>query len=415
MSQPGDGSSCGDCPAPGECRNSVCLQPSASGEFCEFDSECEETELCIAGRCTPDPRYSQPCTETADCAGTMTCAPAGICVCAVNTDCPSGLLCEAGACVPPNVPGACLADEECEGGFVCDANACRPDAVCMISHPNLAGTWNMSSILRIREALPGWLDSFLEAVEEPFRFLAGDATCIDFGLPSWVEQEICDLVRPFVDEHLPPWAAPLFRAIANLNDVLSEWHIEERMELTAGVATDSYRGTHEWQSIQMFHRGQPLVGDPGTILDWQFEPSPFNASAVCGTFHIERHDVNVSIGAIIAWAVDLLVYEASDHQFDSAADALGSLAGGFCDALADAVAQADIYSGAPGAVRGLCQSGLQTLIDEAIDRLVNARLGLDLITLRGQSPVAGPNALRPGTWDGTLVGRDFSGEFDASR
>ncbi|MEM7140774.1 MAG: hypothetical protein AAF548_07035 [Actinomycetota bacterium] len=105
VGQPGDGTSCGDCPAPGECRAGVCLQPSATGEFCEFDTECEEDELCIAGRCTPDPRYSQPCTETSECAGTMTCAPAGICVCAVNTDCPSGLLCEGGACVPPDVPG----------------------------------------------------------------------------------------------------------------------------------------------------------------------------------------------------------------------------------------------------------------------------------------------------------------------
>src|SRR5689334_4789858 len=46
---PGDGTDCRPCPAPGECRMSVCVQPSPSGAFCEFDSVCPSGELCIAG------------------------------------------------------------------------------------------------------------------------------------------------------------------------------------------------------------------------------------------------------------------------------------------------------------------------------------------------------------------------------
>jgi len=38
-----------------------------------------------------------------------------------------------------------------------------------------------------------------------------------------------------------------------------------------------------------------------------------------------------------------------------------------------------------------------------------------VMTLKGYAPIAGPNALRPGVWEGTLVGRDFTGDFDAFR
>lgn len=413
---PGDGTDCSPCPAPGECRMGACIQPSSTGAFCEFDSTCAATELCIAGRCSPDPRLPVPCSDASMCASGLTCGTAGTCVCVHTTDCPSGLVCVDGTCDPGD---RCIADSDCESTEVCDPaesmdDGCRDRTVCKIGHPDFAGTWNMHSILHIREALPDWLDDFLRVVEEPFRFLAGDSTCIDFGLPSWVEMEICDLVRPFVDEHLPPWSFPVFRAIADLNDVLSTWNVEERMELMPGSVTDSYRGTHEWLSIEMEYRGMPIEGTPETILDWRFAPSPFNASAVCGTFHIDRHDVNVSIGSIIAWVVDTLVYEASEHRWASASEALTELAGGFCDALADAADAAVDYD-VRDAVSGACRSALASFIDDAIRELLDARLGASPITLRGRAPVTGPDSLRPGTWDGTLLGREFPGEFSADR
>jgi hypothetical protein len=273
----------------------------------------------------------------------------------------------------------------------------------------------MQSILHIRDALPDWLDSFLSTVAGPFSFLAGDETCIDFGLPDWVEMEVCDLVRPFVDEHLPPWSFPVFRAIAGLNDVLSDWHIDETMVLDAGSVTDSYRGTHTWNTITMYYRDMPIMGTPESILDWRFSPSPFNAEAVCGTFNIERHDVNVSIGSIIAWAVDTLVYELSEHRWATASDALTEMAGGFCDALGEAADESVDYDGVGAAVSGVCRDALASLIDDAIRRLIDARIGASPITLRGEAPITGPSSLRPGTWDGTLLGSDFPGEFTADR
>ena len=418
---PGDGTICEDCPAPGECRSMVCVQPSGTGAFCEFDPECEEgVELCIAGRCTPDPRTPTSCEDDGDCYAGLTCSADNVCTCAFATDCPIGLECLDGACVP-GPGGACSADSECpaatsscEGTPVCDRGICQDPCVCAIEHPNLAGEWEMDSTLNIREALPDWLDDFLREAEGPLRFIAGDATCIDFGLPDWVESEICDLVRPLIEQYVPAWVQPVARAIADMNDVLSTWEIEETMVLEPGVVTDSYRGTHTWDRVRFLYRGMPLTGTPETIRGWRFTPSPFNASAVCGTFHIERHDVNVSISAIFAWLVDALVYFLTDMEHDSLGSALADAASGFCDALAD-FADDQVSYDVRDTVYDVCTGQIEAQVDAALQRLLEAQIGTSPITLRGQSEITGPNRIGVGIWDGTLLGREFSGTFNATR
>lgn len=410
---PGDGTRCGTCPAPGECRMGTCVQPSPGGGICEFDDSCDPGQLCIAGRCTPDPRLPVPCTDPTMCPSGFACVE-GICACSFTADCPIGLACVAGACVP-GPGGACVADSDCPATRVCEAGACVERTVCDIENPNLSGTWEMHSVLRLREALPDWLSDFLDFVEGPFRFLGGETTCIDFGLPSWVETAICDLVTPYVDRYLPPWSRPVFRAIADLNTVLTTWEIDETMELEPGAVTDSYRGRHTWDRVMFMYRAVPLYADPTDILDWRFAPSAFNASAVCGTFNIERHAVNVSIGAIVAWLVDAVIYEASERRWDGLSDALGEVVSGFCMGLADAAADNIDYPGVGDTVSRLCTSTLTGLADSAIREVLDARIGADPITLRGTGPIGGPNNLRGGTWAGTLLGSDFSGEYDAFR
>lgn len=412
---PGDGTDCSPCPAPGECRMSVCVQPSASGRLCEFDSECLDDELCIAGRCTHDPRIPTPCTDTSMCPSGLSCV-GGTCACMFTTDCPIGLECMGGLCVPGPGGDSCIADLDCPADYVCEAGRCRPRTLCDIENPNLAGTWDMTSTLHLREALPSWLDSFLDAVEEPFAFLGGTSTCIDWsGLPAWVDTAICDLVRPYVDMYLPPWSRDVFRAISDLNDVIGDWVIDETMVLEPGAVTDSYRGTHTWNRVTFMYRDSPVTGDPEDILDWRFSPSDFNASAVCGTFNIERHPINVSVGSIIAWIVDAIIYEASGHMWTGLRAALTDVADGFCMGLSQAAEENIDYAGVGSSVMSICSGLVATGIDAALDALLNARIGADAITLRGTSDIGGPNTLRPGVWDGTLLGRTFSGEFEAVR
>lgn len=409
---PGDGTDCRPCDAPGECRMGVCVLPSPGGSVCEFDTECPMGELCIAGRCTHDPRIPIPCASDSMCPPPLTCGPDGVCTCEATTDCPIGLECVAGACVPGPGGDACVADAECPAEYVCEAGRCRERTLCDITNPDLSGTWMMTSTLHMHEALPDWI----VAVEEPFRFLGGDSTCIDWdGLPSWVDMAICDLVRPYVDMYLPPWSRPVFRAIADLNVVLDEWVIDETMTLRPGAVTDSYRGSHTWDRITFMYRAMPIVGDPAGIRDWRFSPSEFNASAVCGQFNIERHSINVSIGSIIAWLVDAIIYEVSDHRWSGLRAALTDVADGFCRGLAAAAEDSIDYSGVGSTVMRICSGLVAAGVDAAVDAVLNARIGADAITLRGTAPIGGPNSLRGGTWDGRVLGRSFSGEFDAWR
>lgn len=417
---PGDGTTCGSCPAPGECRMGTCIQPSPGGGFCEFDDACDTGQLCIAGRCTRDPRLPTPCSDPTMCPTGFVCT-AGMCACVFSADCPIGLACIAGACVP-GPGGNCVADADCDAGELCDDGTCRDRGICDIANPNFAGTpppapatWQMHSVLRIREALPEWLSDFLDFVAGPFRFLSGESSCmLDWGLPGFVETAICDAAQAYIVDALPPWAGPVFGAIADLNDVLGTWDIQETMVLEPGTVADSYRGTHTWDRVQFMYRAEMIFADSTDIVDWRFSPSPFNANAVCGVFNIERHDVHVSLGSIVAWAVDAVIYEASDGEWETLGEALGAAVSGFCSGLADAAAGVGGGS-VRGTVMSLCTSTLTSLADTAVREVLEARIGSSPITLRGTAPITGPNSLRPGHWDGTFVGSGFSGDWDAVR
>jgi hypothetical protein len=413
---PGDGTDCNPCPAPGECRMSICVQPSLGGAVCEFDTECAMGELCIAGRCTPDPRLPFPCTDSSMCPAPLVCGPAGVCNCANTVDCPIGLACVEGLCSVGPGGGACVADADCPGDMVCEAGRCRESTLCDIENPDLSGTWMMHSTLRLREALPATVDSFLAAVEEPFRFLSGDSTCIDWdGLPGWVDTAICDLVRPYVDMYLPAWSRPVFRAIADLNDVIGTWEIDETMTLGRGAVRDSYRGEHIWNRVSFMYRDMMVSGDPADIVDWRFSPSNFNGAAVCGQFNIERHALNVSIGSILAWLVDAVIEIASDGRWTGLRAALTDVGGGFCMGLSAAAESSVDYAGVGATVTRVCTGLVSVATNAAITAIRNARLGADPMTLQGYAPIGGPNSLRGGHWDGALLGSGFSGDFDATR
>ncbi len=410
---PGDGTHCGTCPAPGQCRMGACIQPTPSGGLCEFDTMCMAGEFCLGGWCTRDPRIPVPCADASACAPGLVCT-GGSCHCVHTSDCPTGFMCTDGACTPG---AGCLADIECPSGDVCEAGTCRPGTVCDIASPDFAGDWpTMHSTLRLRESLPDWLSSLLNAIEGPLLFLAGDTACIDFGLPSWVEDAICAAIAPYVGDALPRWAPPLFRAIAHLNEVLNTWEIDEHMTLTRGTVADSYRGTHTWDRVSFVYAGTTVTGDPTTVFDWMFMPSEFNASVTCGVFTVDRHSVHVSIGAIIAWLVDAVIEVASDGAYDSLDAVLNTIASSFCSGLADAAeAAAPDYPGVAGTVHSVCTSALSGLVTTAVNAVLNARLGVDPITLRGTAQIGGPNSLVMGHWDGTLVGSDFTGDWQAMR
>lgn len=412
---PGDGTTCGECPAPGECRAGVCVQPDDGGAFCEFDPECGPEMLCIAGRCTPDPRIPRTCDGPGTCDGSLMCSMDGRCVCGTTSDCPVGLICAAdGSCVPDD-PGGCVADDECPAGGLCDGGRCVPGDVCMVVDPALDGTWDLDTVLRLREALPGWLDGFLGAVAGPFHLIAGHTSTLDLGLPGWVEDLAAAAIRDWADANLAPWQRQLLGAIADLNDILSTWEVKEFMVLNGTGVRDAYTGTHEWTEVAFNYRGMMMRGRPEDIIDWRFTPSPFDANATCGTLNIERHDVNVSIGAIIAWVVNTVVYESTGGMYATLDDALTATTATFCDDAARTAGAAVDFPGVESATYSWCNRTLGGLVVGAVDALNDARLGLDLMTLKGHAPIVSDRLLTPGVWEGTLAGSDFTGDFTANK
>ena len=389
---------CGPCPAPGECRGGECLQPAADGAWCEFDDECADTELCIAARCTPD------------------CRLAGTCACENNDGCDNGFVCSAGQCLPDGGDGACVRDDECPDGDACIDGACQPPAECGIDNPDLEGVWDVRSELRLREALPGWLDGFLGATAEPFRFLAGQSDDLGLDIPI-IEDLVEDEVRDWADDNLPDWSRDMMGAIADLNDILSTMQVRQRWELD-GVAIDEYAGTETWTSIAFTYRGEEVEGRPEDILGWDVSSSPFTAHASCGVLYVDRYDVDAAIGAIIAWAVDTLVYIVSDGQYENLAQALFDFEDSFCPGAAGAADNLSAQLGGPDIydeVLAVCDVSLGQLIDQALEAVNAAMLEMTVLRLQGRADITDADTLSNGHWAGTLGGGDFTGDFSASR
>lgn len=405
---------CGDCPFPNECREGVCIAPDETGDVCEFDPECGEDHLCIAGRCTWDPRIPRTCLDGEMCPDGLMCAMDGRCVCGETADCPVGTVCaEDGSCVPED--GGCVADDECPADSFCDRGVCVPDAACDVVHPDLSTdpVWLVSSVYNFREALPGWLDSFLDAVAGPFRFLAGDSDDPDLGLPGFIESAIGSAIRSWAMENLPPYALEAMGAIADLNDILSTWLVEERMHLTPTGSRDAYIGSNEWVQVSFEYRDMRVVGAPGDILGWSYTPEDYEAQAVCGTLNISRHDVQVGIGAIIAWVVDTIVYESSDGRYRDLEAMARALQTPLCN-QAYTLAEG-IFGGSGGLARDWCNSTVGGLVDEMLAAIEMALLELDLVKLKGHAVIVDGNRLEPGVWEGSLIGGDFSGSWSARR
>lgn len=383
-------SSCGPCPAPGECRGGLCIQPNAAGDVCEFDPECADTELCISGRCT-----THPC-------------PSGRCACAAAADCPVGLICEAGTCIGgPGVEG-CIADRDCPSGHACEAGRCLPPAACMITNPDLSGRWSMDSELRLREALPGFVDGLLGAAGDLFDFLSGSGS---FGLPGWAASALRSALRGFI----PDWVTQIISFLSDLDDILSTWRIEELMDLVSARELDRYTGTHTWTAVEFMYRGRVFRGDPATIIDWRFGPNTFTATATCGIFVIQRHDVDVSIGGIIKWLLDTAVNAATDGRFRTLQEALDEASYGFCTMIGDATYSATNNATLTTLAETACRAELSSLVDVLERAIAMARLSGDFITLKGSAPIVSPRLIEPGVWEGTMAGGDFSGDFNAFR
>ncbi len=401
-----------------ECRRGMCIDRDETGAFCEFDSECGENFLCIAGRCTWDPRVPRSCADGAPCPGDLVCM-GGECVCTGTSDCPIGTVCEMGMCIPED--GGCVADSDCPDGHLCDGGTCIPGTACDVTHPDLGGDWDVETTLHLRDSLPSWLSSFLGAVDGPLQFISGRTDDPDLGLPSAIERAVGRAIRNWAEDNIPRSVLEVLGFIGDLSDILETWEIDEEFRIgpdPSGVR-DAYVGNHVWNEVCFEYRRRDVCGTTDEIINTEFRPAEFSAQAVCGTFNINRHDVDVNIGGIIAWAVNALVEETTGYE--TLEEMLQDERMYFCDEVAylahDAAAliTEDLGPVAEAAAALWCNNALDDLISDLNRALNMARVGGDLMKLKGFATIAGPRSLTPGTWEGTLLGGDFPGSFTARR
>ena len=373
-----------ECPDGRRCRFGECVT-AADGDGCKVDADCDPGETCVAGECTGCEGDDCPC-ETVD-------------------DCPEGFICEDGVCV-------------------CDGPDCGGDPTgCEIEDPDLSGMWDLDSTLRLRESLPGWLDDLMGFLGPIFRFLSdGMLDGFDFDIPI-IGDALEDAADSLVGRYVPPWVGELLRAIADLDDILSTFHVFQEMNIwTAGVE-DQYLGEFEWREVEMSWRGEALRGRFEDITGVYVTHDDIEAEAICGTFYIHRHDASIAFGAVVRWVLDVIVTIVTEGEYFSLEDLLLDLVF-ICDELAIAIDDLaydlgdglgitlpDVYD----IVYGLCEAGIESGTEAAITWLEDLMVRDDALTLGGRATINGPARLDDGRWEGTLLGGDFTGDWTATR
>lgn len=390
-----------------ECRWGHCVSPDPQGKICEFDEDCDLSnhEICVAGRCTKDPRYN----DTG---------------CRSIVDCPNGFICVNNECIPDPEQGEpdCISDSDCGSGLICENGTCINPGICG-NDPELSGYWELESLYRFRDALPDWLDDLLSTVAGPFRFLSeGILNGFDFGNIPIIGDTLTDAANSIVDQYIPPWVGELLGAIADVNDILTNMDVIEEMYLTRIIRNQTqiqYAGEHLWQQVSFVYRGQPVTGSMRDITGMDVIPSQFNALSQCGILYIHDHDLNVSFGYIVRWVLDVIVTIVTRGEYFSLEELLLSLTD-YCGNIADAIDELaqqlaegldielpDVWN----IVYALCENGIEAGTQASIDWLNRITISVDMITLRGDARISSPTILTNGHWYGELAGRDFTGSW----
>ena len=199
--------------------------------------------------------------------------------------------------------------------------------------------------------------------------------------------------------------------------MLSTVEVRHTWDLEA-TAIDEYRAVDTWESVAFSYRGDEVEEGAEELLGGAVESQPFVAHASCGTLYVDRHDVNVPFGAIVAWLVDALVFVSTDGEERDLASALLSFEGWFCEGAAGA---ADLLSqelGGPDVfwlAELACEAVLAESVDLALAALDEALLDLPILRLEGRATIVDGELLDEGRWMGTLGGADVTGDFWAVR
>ncbi len=379
----------------------LCVGDGEAGGACEVTADCNAPQVCLeqadgTGICVgpQDDAYTCDTIEGIDCLN-------------------EGESCINGLCIA--APGACETLDDCPLGFTCNAGQCTPErdgTVCSDPGPGpaLAGTYETESILYLREGLPGVVDKILDVTEGARDLINGR---VDLGLPSVVEFILGGFISSIIQQYVPRYAIDIVNALATMSDILDTMEVEGTLILEGENCDGNYRATHNWDFVTVNFNGRELRTSPNDLpgVD-EVIPEPFGARYHCGDLLLDKHRIQNTMGTLVRWILDTGI-EATTG-FSTVEEALSSIIN--CTAVANALANScgvcgPAYNPALSACDGLVQAGVAK-VTEAID---NAAIKMSLIKLRAVIPVKADGNLEDGTWYGSLVGGDFTGEIDADR
>jgi len=309
--------------------------------------------------------------------------------------------CQAGSCVPTSAPPS-----NC---------AALPPA------PNLAGPWHADSALHFRDALSGPLAALLDAGRVARALVTGDLTTL--GVPGAVSWIVGPLVAGIVDQYVPPWGQDLAVALGDVADILDQMHVKSNVMLTA-TCPQVYRGDEVWTRLEFTYRGVFVSKRPEDIPEiGMVRPESFGGRVLCGQLYVDKHRIHNVVGGLLRWVIDTVTqivtcanngpcYQTPEEAVADIIDC-ASVAGAIDSAVQNALGPfAPVLYALVYTACGNAKSEIIRQIRMAIDQ---ATATFGLVSLQGQAHVADASTLDNGTWQGSLLGGDFPGEWSARK
>ncbi len=412
------------------CNNGICVEINTSGS-CESNADCISPYICntTTNQCVPP--TGEPCNSLAS---ANPCPPGKVCIggycenlpgggCTTHDDCPFGFRCVNGVCVFDGDP-ECVTIEDCpDPNDICLMGECiNPETECIPqgTPTRLGGVWNFNSLLRLREAVHPLIGGILSAAEVLRDVILG--TWSISGIPGWLMDIIRDLVRDLINAYVPPWAQQMIIVLGDVSDIVDDMRVYHTVFLIP-MGNDEYYGTQVWDIVEFEYRGNIVSDSPQNILGFTVVPEDFTSREICNKFYIDRYRVENVVGGLVRWAIEAMVTLVTCSSSDipcyyTLEEMLQDIID--CDSIAASIEDLvwSIWADAPsvyGPVFTACNNRKASAIQAILNALDNITVSLNMLSLRGTSPIVHSGYMHPGKWFGKLAGGNFTGDFTATR